>query len=482
MFFNSLDFALFLPVVFILYWFVTNKNLKIQNILLVVASYFFYGWWDWRFLFLLLFSTMTDYLVGLGLLRQENQKTRKRLLWISMLTNIGFLGFFKYYNFFVAQFVDAFSFFGYPFHPQTLHIILPVGISFYTFQTMSYVIDVYKRKLEPTKDFISFAAFVAFFPQLVAGPIERATQLLPQFYVKRTFDYSKAVDGMRQMLWGFFKKIVIADNCAQIVDNVYDNYQFLPGSVLLVGAIFFSVQIYCDFSGYSDIAIGCSRLFGFNLIRNFAYPYFSRDIAEFWRHWHISLTTWFKDYVYIPLGGSRGPLGQTIRNTFIIYLVSGFWHGANWTFIVWGLINAIYFLPLLLTKKNRKYVDVIAPNSVFPHLKELMQMLSTFLLATLAWIFFRSDSITQALQYIKGIFSFSLFSKPHGLVLEPFFLSYTVFFVAFLFIVEWIQRRNQHGLQQLPEKRSIRYLIYLLLALCMFFLGGSQKSFIYFQF
>ncbi|GHS97428.1 O-acyltransferase [Bacteroidia bacterium] len=482
MFFNSLDFALFLPIVFILYWFVTNKNLKIQNILLVVASYFFYGWWDWRFLFLLLFSTLTDYLVGLGLLRQENQKTRKRLLWISMLTNIGFLGFFKYYNFFVAQFVDTFSFFGYPFHPQTLHIILPVGISFYTFQTMSYVIDVYKRKLEPTKDFISFAAFVAFFPQLVAGPIERATQLLPQFYVKRTFDYSKAVDGMRQMLWGFFKKIVIADNCAQIVDKVYDNYQFLPGSVLLIGAIFFSVQIYCDFSGYSDIAIGCSRLFGFNLMRNFAYPYFSRDIAEFWRHWHISLTTWFKDYVYIPLGGSRGSLGQTIRNTFIIYLVSGFWHGANWTFIVWGLINAIYFLPLLLTHKNRKYVDVIAPNSLFPNLKELTQMLSTFLLATLAWIFFRSDNITQALQYIKRIFSSSLFSKPQGLVLEPFFLIYTVFFVVFLFIVEWIQRKNQHGLQQLPEKRIIRYLIYLLLALGMFFLGGSQKSFIYFQF
>jgi D-alanyl-lipoteichoic acid acyltransferase DltB (MBOAT superfamily) len=315
MLFNSIDFAIFLPLVFILYWFATNKSLKLQNFLLVAASYLFYGWWDWRFLSLILFSTLVDYLVGIGLSKQENQHKRKVLLWTSILVNLGFLGFFKYYNFFLDNFITAFTFFGTEIKSNSLNIILPVGISFYTFQTLSYSIDVYKRKLEPTKDFVAFSAFVSFFPQLVAGPIERATHLLPQFYKKRTFDYSKAVDGMRQILWGLFKKIVIADNCAEYANLIFNNSADYSGSTLVLGALFFTFQIYGDFSGYSDIAIGTSRLFGFDLMRNFNFPYFSRDIAEFWRRWHISLSTWFRDYLYIPLGGSRGGTWMKVRNT-----------------------------------------------------------------------------------------------------------------------------------------------------------------------
>ncbi len=353
MLFNSIEFAIFLPIVFILYWFVTNKNLKLQNILLVLASYVFYGWWDWRFLSLIVFSSFVDYSVGVALSKTTLVRKRKALLWTSILINLGFLGFFKYFNFFAESFADAFTLFGRHMETSRLEILLPVGISFYTFQTLSYSIDVYKRKLEPTKDVVAFFAFVSFFPQLVAGPIERATNLLPQFYKKRHFVYARAVDGMRQILWGLFKKMVIADNCAEYANQIFNNYEDYSGSTLFLGALFFTFQIYGDFSGYSDIAIGTSRLFGFNLMQNFAFPYFSRDIAEFWRRWHISLSTWFRDYLYIPLGGSRGGTWMKVRNTFIIFIVSGFWHGANWTFIIWGFLNALYFLPLLIMKKNR---------------------------------------------------------------------------------------------------------------------------------
>ena len=370
MLFNSIEFAIFLPIVFLLYWFVFQRNLKLQNFFLLVVSYIFYGWWDWRFLSLIVFSSFVDYFVGVGLKKEENQSKRKLLLLTSILVNLGFLGFFKYYNFFADNFVEAFTLFGKQLNTYSLNIVLPVGISFYTFQTLSYSIDVYKRKLEPTEDVISFFAFVSFFPQLVAGPIERATNLLPQFYKKRKFDYSQAVDGMRQILWGLFKKIVIADNAAKVVNDVFSNYQDLNGSMLLIGGIFFAFQIYGDFSGYSDIAIGTARLFGFNLMKNFAFPYFSRDIAEFWRRWHISLSTWFRDYLYIPLGGSRGGTWMKVRNTFAIFIVSGFWHGANWTFIIWGTLNAIYFLPLLLAKKNRSNLDVAAQGKYLPSIKE----------------------------------------------------------------------------------------------------------------
>lgn len=448
MLFNSLDFAIFLPIFFILYWYFTNKNLQLQNFLIVIASYIFYGWWDWRFLFLIFFSSITDYIIGKALQVTENEKYRKFLLWFSIVTNIGFLGFFKYYNFFLDSFVSAFSFFGKSISVNSLDIILPVGISFYTFQTLSYTIDVYKRKLEPAKDIISFLAFVSFFPQLVAGPIERATNLLPQFYKKRVFEYDKAVDGMRQMLWGLFKKVVIADNCAEYANIIFNNYTDFSGSTLVLGAIFFTFQIYCDFSGYSDMAIGMSRLFGFNLMKNFAFPYFSRDIAEFWRKWHISLTTWFRDYLYIPLGGSKGSISKVIRNTFIIFLVSGFWHGANWTFIIWGLLNALYFLPFLLTKRNRKNLDVVAENRAFPTIKELLSMLTTFSITVFAWIFFRAESVSQAFSYIGGIFTKELFRIPviiGGGKKELLVILLVVVFV----IIEWIGRRNEYAIEKL---------------------------------
>ena len=412
MLFNSIDFAVFLPIVFILYWFVLNKNLKLQNFLIVAASYLFYGWWDWRFLSLILFSTIIDYLVGRKLRSEDNQTKRKILLWTSILVNLGFLGFFKYYNFFLDNFLTAFSLFGTEIKANSLNIILPVGISFYTFQTLSYTIDVYKQKLEPTKDFIAFSAFVSFFPQLVAGPIERATHLLPQFYKKRKFDYTLAVDGMRQILWGLFKKIVIADNCAEYANQIFNNSADMNGSTLVLGALFFTFQIYGDFSGYSDIAIGTSRLFGFDLMQNFNFPYFSRDIAEFWRRWHISLSTWFRDYLYIPLGGSRGGTWMKVRNTFAIFIVSGFWHGANWTFIVWGALNALYFLPLLLLNKNRTNTNTVAQGKYLPTFKEIFKIGITFSLTVFAWIFFRAESLTHALHYIKGIFQYSIFSVP----------------------------------------------------------------------
>ena len=478
MFFNSIDFAIFLPVIFILYWFAANKNLKLQNFLIVVASYIFYGWWDWRFLSLILFSTLIDYSVGIRLSKQDNISKRKILLWISILVNLGFLGFFKYYNFFLDNFITAFSFFGTPINVKGLNIILPVGISFYTFQTLSYTIDVYKRKLEPTKDFIAFTAFVSFFPQLVAGPIERATHLLPQFHKRRKFDYALAVDGMRQILWGLFKKIVIADNCAELANQIFNNSADMNGSTLVLGAISFTFQIYGDFSGYSDIAIGTSRLFGFNLKQNFAFPYFSRDISEFWRRWHISLSTWFRDYLYIPLGGSRGGTWMKIRNTFIIFIVSGFWHGANWTFIVWGALNAIYFLPLLLTNNNRNNLETVAKGKLFPSLKELSFMLLTFGLTVFAWIFFRVNNIGHAISYISEIFSSSLFTIPE---IRPRKL---ILLIMFFVLIEWLGREGQYAISGINvfERRIYRWGIYFSICLLIFIFQGKQQEFIYFQF
>jgi alginate O-acetyltransferase complex protein AlgI len=482
MLFNSIDFAIFLPVVFILYWFVTKKNLKLQNLLIVVASYVFYGWWDWRFLSLILFSTIVDYTVGRKLRNAENQLKRRILLWTSILVNLGFLGFFKYYNFFLDNFISAFSFFGQEIQGHSLNIILPVGISFYTFQTLSYTIDVYKRKLEPTNDFIAFSAFVSFFPQLVAGPIERATNLLPQFYKKRTFDYSKAVDGMRQILWGLFKKVVIADNCAEFANQIFNNSADMNGSTLVLGALFFTFQIYADFSGYSDIAIGTSRLFGINLIRNFAFPYFSRDIAEFWRRWHISLSTWFRDYLYIPLGGSHGGTWMKVRNTFIIFIVSGFWHGANWTFIVWGALNAIYFLPLLLTDNNRNNLKIIAQGKYLPSAKEFFLVLITFSLTVFAWIFFRAENIGHAFSYISEILSSSLFEIPKLSGMRR--AGTIIVLIAIFVLIEWFGREQQFAIQNLGAKwkRPLRYAMYYAIIIAIFWFGEKEQQFIYFQF
>ena len=487
MLFNSIDFAIFLPSVFILYWFVVKNNLRLQNLLLILASYLFYGWWDWRFLSLIIFSSAVDYAVGRGLQKTDNPRKRTSLLIISILVNIGFLGFFKYFNFFAESFANAFTLFGSHFEPTRLKIILPVGISFYTFQTLSYSIDVYRRKLEPTKDIVSFFAFVSFFPQLVAGPIERASNLLPQFYKKRSFDYSKAVDGMRQILWGLFKKIVIADNAAVYVNDIFGNSADYSGSTLLIGGIFFTLQVYCDFSGYSDIAIGTSRLFGFNLMRNFNFPLFSRDIAEFWRRWHISLTTWFRDYIYIPLGGSRRGTWMKIRNTFIIFIVSGFWHGASWTFVIWGFISAVYFLPIMLFKRNRQNTNTVAEGKLFPSLKEFLQIITTFMLFSLSLIIFRANSLDHAIQIFSRIFSSSLFESP----IRDFWtintgnhIIYLTISVFLFILVEWLQRTRQHGLdinhEQVPK--LFRWSIYYVVMVACFMMNGIQQQFVYFQF
>ena len=480
MLFNSIDFALFLPIVFTLYWFVFKKKLKLQNALIVLASYTFYGWWDWRFLSLIIFSTVVDFLVGKKLKTEGKKSRRKVLLWTSIIVNLGFLGFFKYFNFFLENFVDAFSLFGKHINASSLNIILPVGISFYTFQTLSYTIDVYKKKLEPTQDFIAFSAFVCFFPQLVAGPIERATNLLPQFYKKRTFEYQKAVDGMRQILWGLVKKVVIADNCAALADQIFSNSAEMNSSTLFIGALYFTFQIYGDFSGYSDIAIGTSRLFGFNLKQNFATPYFSRDIAEFWRRWHISLSTWFRDYLYIPLGGSRGGTWMKVRNTFAIFLVSGFWHGANWTFIIWGLLNAIYFLPLMLTNNNRKNLGVVAEGKILPTLSEFFSMLTTFMLTVFAWIFFRSESIKHAFNYINKIFSDNIFSVP-----KFFDVNLALFIIVFL-MIEWLGRSDKYAIEKifLKIRKPFRIGFYLIIVnfILYFLIYSDNTEFIYFQF
>ncbi len=486
MLFNSLDFAVFLPIVFALYWLIPRQNIRLQNLLIVVASYVFYGWWDWRFLALILCSTIVDYCIGRQMPKVDNIRKRKILLWLSIGVNIGFLGFFKYYNFFVENFVEAFTFFGFNIQANTLNIILPVGISFYTFQTLSYTIDVYRKKLEPTKDLVAFSAFVSFFPQLVAGPIERATHLLPQFYKTRLFDYSKAVDGLRQILWGLFKKVVIADTCAQYANDIFNNSGDYSGSTLILGALFFTFQIYGDFSGYSDIAIGTSRLFGFNLKQNFAFPYFSRDIAEFWRRWHISLSTWFRDYVYIPLGGSRGSTAMKVRNVFIIFLVSGFWHGANWTFIVWGGLNALYFLPILLTNNNRKHLDVVASGKVLPSFRDFVAIAITFALTVFAWIFFRAENIDHAISYISslasGLDDYKHYYKSYRYLVnlgKPFLILALCFMV-----IEWVGRGQQYAIEKLGLNwhKALRWAMYILIAIAILLYGGSKQEFIYFQF
>lgn len=478
MLFNSIDFAVFLPIVFILYWFVTQRYLKLQNVLIVVASYVFYGWWDWRFLSLIVFSTVVDYTIGILLAKEGNDFKRKLLLWTSIVVNLGFLGFFKYYNFFIDNFVQAFSFFGQAISVSRLNIILPVGISFYTFQTLSYSIDVYKRKLEPTKDFIAFSAFVCFFPQLVAGPIERATHLLPQFYRRRVFNEKMAIDGLQLFIWGLFKKIVIADNCALYVNTIFENYESLNSITLFLGAIYFAFQIYGDFSGYSDMAIGLSRMFGFDLMKNFNYPYFSRDIAEFWRRWHISLSTWFRDYLYIPLGGSKGSKQLQIRNVFIIFLVSGFWHGANWTFLLWGLINALFFIPLLLSDKNRNNIEIVANDTKYPTITEFVKIISTFLIVTLAWIFFRAKNVLEAFLYIKQIFKFNFSKGIEYLSIERYSVEILLLLVFFI-LIEWFSRNNQHPF--FGKFKSIKMSL-ILIMLIIFGVYSQANDFIYFQF
>jgi len=478
MLFNSLSFAIFLPVVFLLHWLITNKRLKTQNGLLLLASYFFYACWDYRFLFLLLFSTLLDYCAGLKMQETADIQKRKYWFWLSIIVNVGFLAVFKYYNFFADSFAALLSNAGLSINVWTIKVILPVGISFYTFHGMSYVIDIYRGRIKAERNIIDYALFVSFFPLLVAGPIERATHLLPQLKKERAFDYSKAVDGLRQILWGLFKKIVIADNCAVYANFIFYNHADYGGSTLLMGALFFTFQIYCDFSGYSDIAIGTARLFGIDLLRNFSFPYFSRDIAEFWRRWHISLSSWFRDYLYVPLGGSKGGTWMKVRNTFIIFLVSGFWHGANWTFIVWGALNALYFLPLLLSNKNRVHLDIAAKGKSFPSAKEFMGILITFSLTVFAWIFFRSASVGEAFEYIGGIFSVSLFSAPQ------LYSASLLILIAIFLLVEWYGREHQYAIAAFALRwpKYARWAAYYCIAFGIYVYAEKGKQFIYFQF
>lgn len=478
MLFNSIEFILFLPIVFIFYWLVFRKR-EWQNVLVVVASYVFYGWWDWRFLLLIVFTSFCSFVSGL-MVAGGGKKRRLVVSAANIVINLLILGIFKYYNFFAENFELLFRSIGIQLDWVTLDVVLPVGISFYTFQALSYTIDVYREKIQPTRDIIEFFAFISFFPQLVAGPIERATNLLPQFQKERHFDYAKAVDGCRQILWGFLKKLVVADNCAAAVNMGWENYQELTGVSLFTLGVLFTFQIYCDFSGYSDIAIGCARLFGINLMRNFNYPYFSRSIPEFWRRWHISLTTWFRDYIYFPLGGSRCDKWKIIRNVFIVWGISGLWHGANWTFVCWGLFHATLLAIYNIIGINTKYEYVVAYGRFLPNIKEMFQMLLTFVLAVLGWIIFRAENMTQAVDYIsRMIYTFA--DSPtikHGRV----YLLYGIV----LLIIEWLQRNKQHAMQ-LSEQgifkyRWMRWMLYYVLILIILQYSGEGQTFIYFQF
>ncbi|MDB4919459.1 MAG: acyltransferase [Mucilaginibacter sp.] len=480
MLFNSLTFALFLPVVFILYWILNKHSLKYQNILLLTASYYFYSYWDYRFLFLLIFSTLLDYFTGIKMSEAKNHKSKKFWLWLSICVNLGFLGIFKYYNFFAQSFVDSFSHLGIRMQLTTLNVVLPVGISFYTFHGLSYVLDIYNNRIKPERNFIDYSLFVSFFPLLVAGPIERATHLLPQIKNKREFNYTAAIDGLRQILWGLFKKVVIADNCAEYANMIFNHSANYSGSSLVLGALMFTFQIYCDFSGYSDIAIGTAKLFGIDLLRNFAFPYFSRDIAEFWRRWHISLSSWFKDYLYIPLGGSKGGLWMRIRNTFIIFIVSGFWHGANWTFIIWGVLNALFIMPSIIFNTNRNNLEIVAKGKILPSLSELFNIALTFSLTVLAWIFFRSASVGQALQFIGNIFSKDLLKAPQNPP-KPIML---IILIAFM-LIEWTGREGKYAIENMGIRWTpvLRWSFYSFIIVCIgMYMQTTGSDFIYFQF
>lgn len=504
MLFNSIEFAIFLPIVFLLYWFVfdyaikrSSKQVLWQNLLIVIVSYIFYGWWNYRFLILIAITTLCSYISGIFIERCQTNKAKKLVAATNIIINLGILGVYKYYDFFVESFALMLGIES----NMLLHLILPVGISFYTFQALSYSIDVYRGHINPTQNLIAFAAFLSFFPQLVAGPIERATNLLPQFLSKRDFEYNTAADGMRQILWGLFKKIVVADNCAVYVNMVFGNLEGYSGSSICLAALLFTFQIYGDFSGYSDIAIGTAKLFGIRLMQNFNTPYFSRDIAEFWRRWHISLTTWFRDYVYIPLGGSRPSIPSNIkhrqtyikaiiiRNTFIIFLLSGFWHGANWTFIIWGGYHTLLFLPLILRGKNRRYTNIIASYSLsdgtikkrwLPSPKESIQMLGTLSLVIFGWIIFRAENLPQFFEILTGIWNKSLFSTPS--LISRYYYIPTLISIVIMLLTEWLNRDKEHGLKTLPNNKIIRIIIYYGIVLFITLFSGENETFIYFQF
>lgn len=477
MFFNSLQFAYFLPVVFLAYWFIPNKSKTSQNFILILASYYFYSCWDWRFLFLLLFSTLLVYFAGIQIEKTEKQIDRKVWLWLTLTLSLGLLGYFKYYNFFAKSFADLFSGIGWNVSPIILNIVLPVGISFYIFHGLSYIIDIYFKRIKAEKNFVDYSLFVSYFPLLVAGPIERATHLLPQLKVKREFDFEKAKEGIYQIIWGLVKKVVIADTCAMYANAVFDNYNSMNSLSLILGAIYFAFQIYGDFSGYSDIALGTSKLFGIDLLKNFDYPYFSRDIAEFWRKWHISLSSWFRDYIYIPLGGSKGSKLFQIRNVFVIFLVSGFWHGASWTYVAWGFINALYFIPLLVLNRNRNNLDAFKISFNLNSFQILFNIFITFGITCLAWIFFRAKTIHDAIAYIQRMAT-DLHFVPQYFKFDRY--SYEIIIMILLFVmVEW---NNRYKIEPLSGKYSWLKVSLSIMAIIAFGIFTDYKNFIYFQF
>jgi alginate O-acetyltransferase complex protein AlgI len=481
MLFNTLNFLFFFVVIYITYWIFNSRGLKNQNLLLICSSYFFYGCWDIKFLGLLIFSTLIDYFFGLLIQNENKTYKRKLFLFTSIFINITFLAYFKYFNFFIESFQSFLSCFGVKVHTSSLNVILPVGISFYTFHGLSYIIDVYYKRINSEKNFINYSLFVCYFPLLVAGPIERANHLLPQIKRIRVFHYRNQIDGLKQILWGVFKKVVIADNASEYVNYIFSNSESLNGSTLVLGAIFFSFQIYGDFSGYSDIALGVSRLLGIELLKNFKYPYFSRSIAEFWRRWHISLSSWFKDYVYIPLGGSRGSIYQKIRNTFVIFILSGFWHGANWTFIFWGFLHALFFLPQFLSNSNRENLEIVSKDKTYPSLKDFFKMILTFGLVSIAWIFFRSPTIEFAFVYIIKMFSSSIFLKPEFPEMGHAFV--VLILIVFMIIIEWQGRNDDFGIRNIFVKNKVlRYFFYYLILILVFYFSVNNQQFIYFQF
>jgi D-alanyl-lipoteichoic acid acyltransferase DltB (MBOAT superfamily) len=454
-----------------------NKSKTSQNYILILASYYFYSCWDWRFLFLLLFSTIVVYFAALKIENSVSATSRKIWLWLTIILNLSFLGIFKYYDFFVSSFIDLINGFGFQLNPYLLKLILPVGISFYTFHGLSYIIDIYFKRIKAEHNFVDYSLFVSYFPLLVAGPIERATHLLPQLKVKREFNFEKAKEGIYQIIWGLVKKVVIADTCANYANEIFNHYNSMNSLSLILGAVYFAFQIYGDFSGYSDIALGTSKLFGIDLLKNFNYPYFSRDIAEFWRRWHISLTTWFRDYLYIPLGGSKGSKWFKVRNTFIIFLVSGFWHGASWTFIAWGFINALYFIPLLLLKRNRNNIEEFELGLNFSSLRIIINILITFIMTCFAWIFFRAKTINDAILYIKRMVTDMRFSEQYFSIER--YSNELLLLLVLLVIVEWNSRTK---IEPISGKYSWLKLGLCLAAIVALGVFSDYKEFIYFQF
>lgn len=463
MLFNSLEFIIFLGIVFSIYWVPYKGKFNHQNILLLVSSYIFYGWWDYRFLALIFLSTVVDYFLAIKIAKYKEKG--KILKLISVIFNLGVLGTFKYYNFFIDSLKELIKINNE--FVLSIDVILPVGISFYTFQTMSYTFEVYKDKKNLETSFITFATYVAFFPQLVAGPIERSTNLIPQFKNSRNFSYTNSIQGLKLMLWGFFKKVVVADTLAPYVNTIFSQYEHMSSGMLWLGAIYFAFQIYCDFSGYSDIAIGTSKLFQIELMSNFKFPYFARNISDFWKRWHISLSSWFRDYLYIPLGGSKQGFVITLRNILIIFIVSGLWHGANWTFVVWGLLHGLLYLPYFLLRKNRNSSTEIGI------IKNVLSIISTFILVTICWVFFRAETITDALLYLKTMLS--SFSLPNK-------MRQGLLYIVILILIEYLIREDERNVLSMKNKTLQKIVFLLMVYFITLSFNLNPTSFIYFQF